>query len=946
MEIFAVPASGAQVSVNTIDVDFYAMGPDSDLQFFWNGQEQILIDGHFPTTLNLQPGLNQYDLVVSDDEGRSKSMTYNVYNSLETIDDTGLFVELYAVHNRGILPDPDQLQPYATVVNPGSQLANATGENYTQIGDKYLWGGNLVRMRGIMQVTDEGEYRFNVNAQHKLLIDGEFVSAIGADFPGQWDSYNTIYLTPGRHEYEILTYSYWNGPELRVNYAFDGGNEITIPDHVFRHGPSHRVTAKRLATKNAGGGRHTSQLVAEYRFQPGAPFADSSGNGFDLTHDPRAIVRPTGGVTYRQGGVMSSEKGGVFASNEIIESGRFTLEADFVFEGDVIFDWTSKLLTSLSSTRGTYFGSLEVYNDDIRFWVRQSNGNYEMVEAQNVISTNGRYHVVGGVDGGTMRLYINGVLADSETVNVDYTTWANLLTINVGQRMTRHVYDPSISHRQMMGTYLLAAVYARNLSPSMVTDNYQANQSLFSAPGPLPAPTVTAFPPAGTTPAQLAEAHHILNRLTFGPSPDSVADILSMGVDNWINNQLNPAGIDDSELQAVLDSDFFRPNSSEDEFRGMTLYRMIQSKRQLLEVMTQFWDNHFNTQLQKVDNVIEELAENERFRSLALGDFSDLLVASAMNLPMTIYLDNTSNLVGAPNENYGRELFELFSMGVNNGYTQQDIVEAARCFTGWSVRNGTFFFNPGLHDYGEKNVLGITIPAGGGLSDGVQLIQHVVSRAETADFITWKLCQLLIDDDPPADVLAAASTTFQNSGGNILQVLQTILNHARFRTDLAYRGNKVKTPLEFVTSAARVSESYPYGTTMIHYLDDMGWTLFNFAEPTGFAEEGVNWIDTNSLLTRWNFIDHLTSNRGNGTNVSGYFQNYIAKRGLTTAPDLLDFFSDAITFGSESPGVYALAEGWMTDNDPGSFVLTDDVLNNQVRQTFGLFLRLPEFNKQ
>ena len=945
LEILVDPPSGTRTVSASTQMTLYALGPDSEVSLQKDGQEIVLRDGRISLNQSLQPGLNKFALVANDGQGRTQSRDYYIYRDNENLPNSGLAALLYAADDAQILPKTDNLEPFHVTVNPGTQMDYNTGSDSVTVGDRVLWGGNLVRLQGTIQITNPGNYRFYVGQGHKLRINGEFVSGIWADYPGQWDTYNEIYLETGRHHYMIDTYSYWGGPDLDVYWAFEGGSDSLIPNSVFRHGPAHTVNPTRIQSK-ATGGRVSDQLMLEYLFQPGNAFADTSGQGHDLIPDPRAIQRPTGGITYQAAGALTSEQGGVHTVSQIVENGAFSLEADFIYERDVTFDWTSRLLASLSSDRGHYFATLEVYNNDIRFWVYGSDGNYQMAEAENALVKDTRFHLVGTYNGSVMRLFLNGVLVDSVNFNVDFDSWHNLVVANVGQRNSRFEWQPSIYDQQMYGTFLAVAFYAKALGQAEVHTNRDQNLILSPTPGPLPAPPVTAFPPPGTTPSELAEAFHILNRLSFGPSPESVAEILAMGVDPWITAQMNPGSIDDSALESLLAADWFRPQDTRTALVAQTLFRMATSKRQLQEVVTQFWENHFNTQMTKVDHLAEELAENERFRSLAFGDFGDLLLASAMNYPMTVYLDNTSNVVGAPNENYGRELFELFSMGVNNGYTQADIVEGARCFTGWTVRNGKFFFDPGRHDYGEKTVLGLVIPAGGGLSDGIQLIEHVVGRSETADFISWKLCQVFIDDDPPADVVNAVSATFQATNGDITQVLQTLFAHARFRTDLAYRGNKVKTPLEFLTSIVRISESFPVTSTMVHYLEDMGMLLFDHAEPTGFAEEGVDWIDTNSLLNRWNLVNDLTCNRGNGRNGGMSFKRFIEKRGLTDATGLLDFFSDVTTFGTESPGVRPLAEAWMTDNDPGSFVLTDSVLDGRVRQTFSLYLRLPELNKQ
>jgi len=240
----------------------------------------------------------------------------------------------------------------------------------------------------------------------------------------------------------------------------------------------------------------------------------------------------------------------------------------------------------------------------------------------------------------------------------------------------------------------------------------------------------------------------------------------------------------------------------------------------------------------------------------------------------------------------------------------------------------------------------MTIPGGGGMSAGLMVIDNLVPSSETADFITWKLCQVLIADDTPADVWAAASATFAGTDGDITQVLQTITNHARFRTDLAYRSNKVKTPMEFLASLLRATESRPAINSMTNYLNLMGMEMFNFADPTGFPEEAVSWIDTNSLLVRWNMINDLTSNRGNGRTIGFDIKSLSQKYQWTTADSILDFFENITSHGTEPAGVRAITEAWLTDGNPGGFTLTDSVIANQARQTLGLYFRLSEFNKQ
>lgn len=942
LELLISPPSGSRVAVANPQIVAYAMGPNGEIQLFQDNSERVLREGFYQGNLALSPGLSSMIFKVMDGAGRTKEFPYHIYYDNENLTTNGLAATMYATEwYDGTQPSIENLVPYTTQVHVGSQLYENNG--YTPVGSRFLSGGGIVNLEGTILISNAETYSFRITNGGALYINGEMICGLGATYANQWQPEGEVYLEPGRHHWRLRTSEPWRGPDINVLWTFAGGLEDFVPDGLFRHGPDHFESSLNLASR-ATGGRIAGNQVAEYLFLPGQTFQDSSGNGFHLWPDPRAILRAGGGITYQSGGALTSEEAGIHLSNRVTLSRNITLEADFIYER-AIDDWNSREVVSLTEANWGRLAHIYIQNDHLIFRLYDQDGSNEEIDVNDAVTPFTRMHVVGTYDGSTMRLYINGQLIQSLAYNPQFDKWPSLAHFNVGQSYSK-LQDPSTYDQQMIGTYLVAAGYSVALSPGDVQTNMQANLVIQPTPGPLPAPAVVPFPAPGTTPAQLNEAFHVLNRLSFGPTPDSVNEAVTLGITNWINQQMNPQSIDDSELETLLAAGFLTPLHYGGDFQGRALLRMILSKRQLLEVMTQFWENHFNTQLEKVQDLAEELAENERFRQLAFDNFEDLLTASAMHYPMTVYLDNDSNVVGAPNENYGREILELHTMGVNNGYTQQDIVEAARCFTGWTVRDGKFFFNPGLHDYAAKTLLGMTIPAGGGLSDGIAVIQHLVQRIETGDFITWKLCQLLIDDDPPADVTTAASATFNATNGDINQTLQTILNHARFRTDLAYRGNKTKNPLELVASMVRLTETYPMATNMNDYLLRMGMNLFNYPEPTGFAEEGVAWIDTNSVLERWNFINDLTTNRGTGYATGMNLQRFVERRGVALYDEILDLFEDMTTHGTEAPGVRAIMESWLTEDNPGGFFLDADTMDYQVRQTLALYLRLPELNKQ
>ncbi len=942
LETLFSPPTGTRVSSANVDVQAFVMSPGADVRLTLEGEEKILIDGYLGETLTLDPGLNKIDYRATDAAGRERTGVYHLYYDAEPLTTDGLAASLYATEfYTWPLPKTDDLEAYARTTSPGAQLVENNG--HTQLGHLRLYGGNVVRAEGTMFIGFSGDYQFRIDGGGALFINGEQVAAIGYDFNEQWQDRGEVFLENGRHHFLLITGDPWEGPDMGVFWRLNGGTETPIPNSWFRYGLQHFQPVKSL-TDGSTGTRQALNQMCELLFQPGARFEDSSGNGFHFMPDPRAVERAGGGITYQSAGYLRNEQAGVRMVAEIAKDERFSLEVDFIYEMEPN-DWETRELISL--TEGSYGTLARIYtqNDHIEFQLYDNDGNRTTIEVDNALVNGQRYHVVGTYDSSVMRLFVNGVERTSFLPAARINLWPNLASFNVGPQYIRRA-DPSLSDRQMRGTILAAACYSQNLSLSQVTANMQANLTINPTPGPLPAPPVTPFPAAGTTPAQLDEAQHVLKRLTFGPSPDSLNEILATGVDPWIDEQLDPLSIDDSELDNLLSYGLFNSRHYDDDFRAELMFRMAVSKRQLLEVMTQFWENHFNTQYSKTRELSEEIAENQRFRTHAFGNFLDLLKSSAMYYPMTVYLDNDSNVVGAPNENYAREIMELHCLGVNNGYTQQDIVEASRCFTGWSVRDGKFFFNPGLHDYGEKTLLGITIPAGGGLSDGILLMEHLLSMPQTADFIAWKLCQVFVDDDPPADVVAAAAGAFQANNGDIEQTLRAIFAHPRFRTDLAYRGNKVKTPLEFLLSLLRLTESTPMTASTNYYLNRMGMELLNYPDPTGFAEEGTAWIDSNSVLERWNLINDLTSNRGSGGTVSMNIKRFIDKRGASSYSDILDLFESLTEHGSGAAGARAVMESWLTDNNPGAFVLDDATIDGRVRQTLSLYLRLPEFNKQ
>ncbi len=402
---------------------------------------------------------------------------------------------------------------------------------------------------------------------------------------------------------------------------------------------------------------------------------------------------------------------------------------------------------------------------------------------------------------------------------------------------------------------------------------------------PLRAPLT---PPPG---AELDPVSHALNRLTFGPGPGDYARVSAMGVDAFLGEQLAPDAIDDSLCDRAIarfgdmwneplgeqyDAD---PEALPPVLRRVTLLRAIYSERQLFEVMCEFWSDHFNIDPTKGDCRWTKPSDDaEVIRRHALGNFRDMLRASALSPAMLWYLDGRANVKRTPeekpNENYARELMELHTLGVRGGYTQQDVMEVARCLTGWTIRarkddgfagrllspltdHAAVFFRPEAHDDGAKRVLGHDIPAGLGKGDIDRVIEIVASHPSTAHFVAYKLCARFIADDPPAVAVAAVAAACTEGKGDIRSMLRTLFATPEFT---ASRGAKFKRPFHFVVSALRATNaSSSADRPVLSYLERMGHMPFRYPTPDGYPAAAVHWRAT--LLWRWKFALALANNR-------------------------------------------------------------------------------------
>jgi uncharacterized protein (DUF1800 family) len=447
---------------------------------------------------------------------------------------------------------------------------------------------------------------------------------------------------------------------------------------------------------------------------------------------------------------------------------------------------------------------------------------------------------------------------------------------------------------------------------------------------------------------------HVLNRMAFGPRPGDVERVRAIGIDRYIDQQLHPQRVADPGMAARLSGLASIGMSSRDiareyelpqlqarrerkqnaqadqsgaprkpdplqqkangvivELAEQKVLRAIYSERQLEEVLTDFWFNHFNVDARKgpARFMLTEY-ERETIRPHVLGKFRELLEATAKSPAMLFYLDNWMSadpdgphadmvpprLARGPfggrvvvpggvrqrpqgknapkglNENYGRELMELHTLGVDGGYTQKDVTEVARAFTGWTIQNprqgGSFTFNPRLHDAGQKVVLGHVIKAGGGEADGEQVLDILAREPATARLIATKLARRFVSDTPTPALVDRAAARFRATDGDLREVTRTILTSPEFLAPESYRA-KVKTPFEFVVSAARavgadVQEALP----LVRQLQQLGMPLYQCQPPTGYKDTADAWVNAGALVSRMNFALTLAGNKLRGVSVA------------------------------------------------------------------------------
>ena len=376
--------------------------------------------------------------------------------------------------------------------------------------------------------------------------------------------------------------------------------------------------------------------------------------------------------------------------------------------------------------------------------------------------------------------------------------------------------------------------------------------------------------------------HRLAHRATMGMTGEDLRLIQSLGYQDYLAYQLDHQAIDDSACLARLDGlkslamtswDIFqlRETLPTHELITAAFVRSVFSRRQLFERLVHFWTDHFNIDItQDSCQWLKTVDDREVIRKHALGNVPDIVRASATSPAMLLYLDNYNSKKGNPNENYARELLELPTLGVDNGYTQKDIVEVARCFTGWTYQStkayhwGMFEFLPDFHDFGQKRVLGFTIPAGGGVEDGLKVL-HILTKEPrfarmTAAFIGRKLARWFWGYQPPKNLVDSVIETYMGTGGNIRAMVRTILQPEWMLTATP----KFKRPFHLVVSSFRAVsvDQIRNDRGLVPIMKGAGHLPFHWQTPDGYPDDLAHW--SGLLLPRINFSASLLDGRIKG----------------------------------------------------------------------------------
>ena len=389
---------------------------------------------------------------------------------------------------------------------------------------------------------------------------------------------------------------------------------------------------------------------------------------------------------------------------------------------------------------------------------------------------------------------------------------------------------------------------------------------------------------------------HLLRRAGFGATEAELDQYASLGFAGALDVLLNPEQIDDSatdQLLAPLTTDLGDAKKIEPA-KFWWLNRMLYTQRPLQEKMTLFWHNHFATANSKVANSVLMLQQIQLFRDYGLGNFETLLQKVTLDPAMLIWLDNRLNRKGAPNENYAREVQELFTVGIGN-YTEQDIHEAARAFTGHTLdKTLHYVFNKAQHDAGQKTFQGQT-----GNLDADDILAILVRHPATARFITTKLFTFFAYDNPDPTTIDRLANTFVSSNFDIRSVLRDIFSGPEFLSPQAFHG-QVKQPVDLVVGALKLLNVQNVGPDITQVVRRMGQDLLNPPDVSGW-KGGSAWINSSTLFERFNFGNRLAMGRDSAKPYFADVAGQIQARAVATPDALVDYYLGLLVDGDVTP---------------------------------------------
>ena len=407
------------------------------------------------------------------------------------------------------------------------------------------------------------------------------------------------------------------------------------------------------------------------------------------------------------------------------------------------------------------------------------------------------------------------------------------------------------------------------------------------------APTVQAL--KGPPLSDREKVIHVLNRMSFGPRPGEVDKVVADGGwEKWVEAQLKPESIEDGAMEDELPQRYpwlklnlqeikaKYPIAYQQEYhpelrqglRNTVLHRAVASNRQFKEVMAEFWRNHFFVNQPSKDAPTRSWTaidyEEQVIRKHVFGNFKQMLYASATHPAMLEYLDNYLSKANAWNENYAREVMELHTLGADRGYTEADVLELSKVLTGWTYdRDLKFTFRQDWHQGGTKKVLGRQFP--GGQQGGEQALYMLATHANTAQFISEKLCRFLVNDNPPPALVRKVAGVFRDSGGDLPKVYRAIVTSPEFFERGNYRA-KFKTPFEFTVAALRATDAkLADGTETCNVIAKMGQPIYDCDDPTGFYDQAEAWMDAGVLTSRWDYAWKMCRGSVRGVKVPDEF---------------------------------------------------------------------------